>query len=95
MRRRILEEPGAFERVLETLDDAETDIERADAVKTMPRGFADHADHPYADIIRLKQLLAMRPIPKKAWIDDTAADRATDAVGALAALCEFIETARD
>jgi len=93
VRQRMIDEPDAFQSVLDTLHDADTDFEHGDAVETMPRCFSDHSDHRYADIIRLKQLLAMRPIPKTAWLDDTAADRAVEAIHALAAFYEFIEAA--
>lgn len=94
VRRRIVDEPDEFHRVLETLMAADVDIERTNAVETMPRGFADHANHRFADIVRLKQLLAMRPIPVSAWIDASAVESAAEAVIALAALYSFIEKAR-
>lgn len=95
VRHRIIGEPDAFQSVLDTLHRADCEFEHGDAVETMPRGFSDHSNHRYADIVRLKQLLAMRPIPKTAWIDDSAVDRAVEAVLALAAFYEFIEAARD
>lgn len=94
VRRRIIDEPDEFDRVLEVLNEADLVIEDTSAVKSMPRGFSQHGGHQHADVIRLKQLLAMRTIPKPAWIDNSAADRATEAVLALQSLYEFIGSAR-
>jgi uncharacterized protein (TIGR02453 family) len=94
VRRRIIDEPDEFDRVLEVLNNADVVIEHTSAVQSMPRGFSEHAGHRHADVIRLKQLLAMRTIPKPAWIDDSAAEQATEAVLALQSLYEFIGSTR-
>ncbi|MFT6291406.1 MAG: hypothetical protein ACJAR2_002008 [Ilumatobacter sp.] len=58
------------------VNDADIQIEHGNAVETMPRGLADHADHRQVHTIGLKGLYAVRLIPKSGWIDDSIeADR--------------------
>lgn len=95
VRRRIIDRPDEFDRILDVLNQAGVEIEHSNAVHSMPRGFSDHSGHRHADVIRLKQLLAMRTIPTPAWIDGSAAEQATEAVIALQSLYEFIGSARD
>jgi uncharacterized protein (TIGR02453 family) len=90
VRRRIIDEADEFDRVLSVLDKADVVIEDSPAVSSMPRGFSEHAGHRHTDIVRLKQLLAMRAIPRSAWIDASAVEQATQAVLALESLYEFI-----
>lgn len=65
-----------FDGVHAAVNDADIQIEHGSPVETMPRGFADHADHRQVHAIRFKGLHAMRLIPKSGWIDDSIeADR--------------------
>jgi uncharacterized protein (TIGR02453 family) len=92
VRRRIIDQPDEFDRVIDVLHEASVLIDHSNAVQSMPRGFSEHADHRHADVIRLKQLLAMRTIPTPAWIDGSVAECAAEAVLALQTLYEFIES---
>jgi uncharacterized protein (TIGR02453 family) len=92
VRRRIINEPGEFDLVLGMLSKGDLALEQSSALKSMPRGFSDYANHRHADVIRLKQLLAMCTIPKAAWLDNTAIDRATEAVRALQSLYDLVES---
>ncbi|MGB7817110.1 MAG: DUF2461 domain-containing protein [Ornithinibacter sp.] len=93
LRQDIIETPGAFERVIGQLRDAGRDLDRSDAVKTMPRGFAEHADDPWADVIRLKQLVVVEELPRSAWLDDTVADRLVAFATDIAPLLQYVRAA--
>jgi uncharacterized protein (TIGR02453 family) len=93
VRRRIIDEPDEFDRVLDVLNQADVVIDDSNAVRSMPRGFSEHAGHRHAHVIRLKQLLAMRTMQQPEWIDGSAAEHATEAVLALQSLYEFIGSA--
>lgn len=95
VRQRIIDEPDAFEKVLERFLSLGMDFDRSNAVKTMPRGFADHEDNTHASIIRLQQLTAMRTLSKQAWIEDRAVDEAVEAVAVLAHFYDFIDAATE
>lgn len=95
VRRHVVEQPEAFDRVLERLDAADVSFDLEDQLATMPRGFAEHADHARAELLRAKQLVAMRPLPKTCWLDDSVGDRVVEAADALADLYDFIDEARE
>lgn len=95
VRQRIVHDPRSFQTVLDALAGADMAFDQARAVKTMPHGFAENADHPHAATIRLTQMTALRPIPKESWIDDTAADGVLEAIDALAVFYDFIDAAND
>ncbi len=90
LRRRMLEHPRQFATVMSSLAESGRELDRSDAVKTMPRGFAQHADHRWADIVRLKQLVVQEDLPMSTWVDDTVADRVVAFVADLSALFDFV-----
>jgi len=67
--------------------------EEAHVVKTMPRGISAEAARPHADYVRLKQILAARPLPISSFLDAAATERAVEAVAALQHLYAFIDEA--
>lgn len=93
VRQHIIDKPDAFETVVDRFHALGMEFDRSKSVKTMPRGFNDHADSPHASIIQLQQLAALRPLSKQAWIKDSAIDEAVEAVAALAVFYEFINNA--
>lgn len=71
-RHRIAADPDDFQDLVATLTDgAEDGVEfrTISALKTMPRGFKDHADAPYADWLRWKSFLLSRAVPDAAVKD--------------------------
>ena len=69
IRDRIVKEPKAFEKVLKALQKAGLTLSEDGALKTMPRGFADKADHPLAKYLRLTSLVVGEDVPRAAWLD--------------------------
>lgn len=94
VRELIVAEPGRVEELLAALSEAEVEFDRSNQVATMPRGFSDADESPHAELLRCTQLIAMRPLPKSCWLDDTASDRAVEAAERLALLYDFINDAR-
>lgn len=90
LRQSIIEDPTPFAKVMAGLRGAGRDLDRSNAVKTMPRGFAEYADDPWADVIRLKQLVVMEPLPMSTWLDDTVADRVVAFATDIAPLLQFV-----
>lgn len=90
VRQRMVDEPERFDEVLAALAAVDADLDRERAVKTMPRGFADAADHRHADVIALTQLVAMRPLPKQAFLDDTVVDRVVAFADGVKPLYRFV-----
>lgn len=73
-RHRIVADPAEFDALAGTLTggagaDADVEFRMISALKTMPRGFAAHADAPYADWMRWKSFLLTRAVPDAAVKD--------------------------
>lgn len=90
VRERILEEPAVLDDALAALAEVDAELDRSRRVKTMPRGFADAADHRHADVIALTQLVAMRPLPVTAFLEDTAIDRILEFADAVKPLYRLL-----
>ena len=93
LRQSMLEDPNGFSTVLQRLREAGHELDTSDAVKTMPRGYAEHADHPLAGYLRLRQFVVMHPLPRQTWLDDTVADRVASFAIGVAPLLAFVRTA--
>ncbi|MEM9703804.1 MAG: DUF2461 domain-containing protein, partial [Planctomycetota bacterium] len=78
IRELIVADPERFADVRADLADAGLEFSDEEAVKTMPRGFAQHADSPHVEILRLKSLLVRRDLPKTAWKDGSIAERVAE-----------------
>ena len=93
VREHIVDHPAEVDALLAELDGAGIAFDMTDQVKTMPRGFADHDDHPHVELLRCTQLIAMRPLPMTCWLDDTIVERIVDAAPAFASLYDFFDEA--
>jgi uncharacterized protein (TIGR02453 family) len=80
IRRRMIEDEAGFADVLDGLSGNGLVLDDSEAVKTMPRGFGEHADHPHAPYLRLKALTAKQQLPKSAWLDDSVTQRVAEHV---------------
>lgn len=67
IRDRIISEEGRFGSILEDLKRQGLDLMREDGLKSMPRGYAQHADHTFADEIKLTNMIVKLDLPKTAW----------------------------
>lgn len=92
LRQAMVEHPDAFAAVVDDLAAAGLTLDRSDAVKTMPRGYAEHAEHPHAEYLRLRQLVVMEPLPRSTWLDDTIADRVTAFALGVAPLLRYVSS---
>ena len=77
-RQSILTLPESFTAIITDLQAAGYDLDRSEAVKTMPRGYAEFAEHPAADFLRLKQYVVMRPLTTENWLDGNISDDLVD-----------------
>lgn len=90
MRRRILDRAEAFDDVLATLRDAGLDLDRDDALKSMPRGLKGEAAHRHAEVMKLKSLGTRRALPKVAWTSGDVIDRVERMARATMPLLAFL-----
>ena len=71
----MVDDPKPFQRAVAKLTRGGFEMDMGDPVKTMPRGYAEHADHPLADLMRRRNLVASGSVPVEAWIDGSVIDR--------------------
>lgn len=90
----IVERADRFDRVLAALDGAGRSLGEDDALTSMPRGFADHAEHRHADAIKLRSLIVTEDLPKIAWTSGDVVDRAERLARDAMPLLTFAEPAR-
>lgn len=89
IRRRMIEDEAGFADILGGLAESGLLFDDSEAVKTMPRGFTDHAEHPHAPYLRLKALTVEQRLAKSAWLDGSVTQRVAQHVAALAPLIAF------
>jgi uncharacterized protein (TIGR02453 family) len=67
IRDRIIEEEERFSDILAGLREKGLDLMREDSLESMPRGYAEHADHPFTDELKLTNMIVKVDLPKTAW----------------------------
>jgi len=92
-RQAILDEPHRFADVVAELADQGLELDRAEVVKTMPRGYAQHSGHPQAEFLRLKQYVVALPLAKQVWLDDRVGEEITAFAVAIAPLLTWVTSA--
>ncbi len=92
VRDKILEDPKAFHRVLDSLAVADLRLDTDASLRTMPRGYSEYADDPSAWALRLTSLIVQKPLPKSTWICGEVADRVEAFIHAVAPLLSFVRT---
>ena len=73
IRDRIVERPDAFRRVLDDLADAGLKLCREVTLKSMPQGYADHADAWFAEHLKLQAYFVRRDLGLDEWKSDAVA----------------------
>jgi uncharacterized protein (TIGR02453 family) len=94
IRDRIVERPAEFEDAVEAITAAGFELSRDDVLSGMPQGYAQHADAPFADYLKLKSLTVCSLLSKSAWMSGDVVDRAVKMTEAAAALIAFGRAAR-
>jgi uncharacterized protein (TIGR02453 family) len=89
IRQRMIEEPKRFHKALDQLNDHGLSLSMEDSLSSMPRGFAEYADHELADYIKLKTLIAQETISPEEWMDGTVVERVVNMGNAVGSLVSF------
>lgn len=90
LREAIVEDPDGVLDVIAALRSRGRELDDSEALRTMPRGFAEHADHPQADLLRLKQFVVNLPLSRAAWLDGSVADDLVTLAQDIAPLLRFV-----
>lgn len=87
----MVEQAEAFDQVKASLAKAGRNLDRSDSLTSMPKGFADHAEHRHAPEIRLKSLMVRQPLPKESWLSGEVVDHVERLARDAAPLLAFAE----
>ncbi len=93
IRQRIVDEPDAFQTVLDGLSEAVTGLADMDRLTRMPKGFSEYDDHPFAEDIKRKSFIIRADIPKNAWLEGEVTGIVADLARAAGPLIKFGKTA--
>ncbi len=89
IRERMVEEPDLFSRVLEDLDEAFLCLSDEDKLTKMPRGYEAHHEHPHAEYLKLKSLMAQIPLSREIWMNGDIVDRMIEVAKGCESLLAF------
>jgi uncharacterized protein (TIGR02453 family) len=79
-----------LERVVGAIRKAKVDVHGTDPLKTVPKGYPK--DHPRADLLRNKGLIAVKEWPVAAWLGTAAAkSRVVDVLRTARPLCDWLD----
>jgi len=94
MRDAMVDRADAFDKVLNALHATGRDLDRSMSLSSMPKGFAEHAEHRHANVIKLKSLMVRQDIPKKDWLSGDVIDHVEALARDCMPLLTFAEPAR-
>ncbi len=94
IRDRIVERAAEFDKAVRMIVDEGFTLADDDVLTGMPNGYAQYADAPFADHLKLKSLVVTSRLPKVAWTSGRVVDEAVRMTTACAGLVAFGRAAR-
>lgn len=94
MRDAMIARADAFDDVLRALQASGRDLDWSMALTSMPKGFAEHAEHRHADVIKLKSLMVRQDLDRAAWLSGDVIDHVEALARDAMPLLTFAEPAR-
>lgn len=90
LRHAMLDEQAGFARVLGSLRKSSLALDDEESTRTMPRGFAAHADHPHAPYVRMKNIMVTVSLTRNDWISGSIPQRIASFASDVKLLVGFI-----
>ncbi|MFN3152350.1 DUF2461 domain-containing protein [Bremerella sp.] len=69
IRDRIIEDAKTFRAITRKITKAGYEFSEIEPLKSMPRGYAQYADHEHVNFLKMKSLIVSQNQAKQAWID--------------------------
>ncbi|MEW4455865.1 DUF2461 domain-containing protein [Bremerella sp. JC817] len=70
-RDRIIADAVEFRKVIRKIKKAGLEFAEIEPLKSMPRGYAEYADHEHVDFLKMRSLVVTQPQTRKVWLDGT------------------------
>ncbi|WP_420397255.1 DUF2461 domain-containing protein [Nioella sp.] len=90
----MIADAKGFAEVKAALARAGRHFERTDSLTAMPKGYAEHAEHPHAEELKLKSLILREDLDRDAWLSGGVALRVEALARDAMPLLAFAETGR-
>lgn len=71
IRDRMIEDDKTFRAITRKISKAGYRFSEIEPLKSMPRGYAQFADHEHVSFLKMKSLIVSQDLTKKAWMDGT------------------------
>lgn len=89
----IVADPARWDDTTAALRAAGRALESSDALKSMPRGYAEHAAAPFADALRRKDFMVREELSRDDWLSGAAPERVARLITDGAPLVAFLREA--
>lgn len=93
IRDQIIERADEFTALLSRLVDRGRALSDDDALRAMPRGYTDYADHEHAHHLRCKSFMVMQSLSEKNWLTGDVVNQTAALVADSAELISFVSHA--
>ena len=92
IRDKIVAEPERFGEIVDGLKANGLDLMRDLSLKSMPRGYAEHADHPHAEAIKLKSMVVKQDLSDADWLSGDVVPIVSQMTVHCRSFIEFVAT---
>jgi uncharacterized protein (TIGR02453 family) len=89
IRDQILADPERFESIVAGLATAGLSFNTDESLTNMPRGYSEHADHPLAWALQMKNFVIMPSLKRNDWKGDGIVERVADFARAVTPVLDF------
>ncbi|MEM6907822.1 MAG: TIGR02453 family protein [Pseudomonadota bacterium] len=90
IRDKIIERSDRFGEIMAQLKEDGHDLMREMSLSSMPRGFAEHADHEHAAELKLKSMMVRMELPRDFWLHGEVVPAVAHATGECFNFIQFV-----
>ena len=89
IRDKILDDPDAFQRLVDKLAEQDLAFSVEDSLSGMPRGYSEHSEHKLAWALKMKHFIIHRPMKRNDWKGDGIVQTVVDFAKVTTPVLEF------
>ena len=89
IRDKILDDPDAFQRLVDKLAEQGLAFSVEDSLSGMPRGYSEHSEHKLAWALKMKHFIIHRPMKRNDWKGDGIVQTVVDFAKVTTPVLEF------
>jgi len=89
IRDKMLDDPAAFQRLVDHLAEHNLELGFGDSLTNMPRGYSQHSEHELAWAMRMKNFIVRRDMKRNDWKGDGVVEMIADFAKAVTPVLDF------